>query len=162
MTNKEIILECLIQDDEAFTQIVEYFELEPTVNISHSEIRKTLEEMIEDGYICVNYEWKTEKDEYPFSLTDKGKAAWSKFRISWDDFLERYLKYGEEFLLKYKGVEYHLAFHKKEKRLIAEFNVGTQEHGYLNLEYPSAENLLMNAKIDGKTIQEIWELLTVE
>ena len=162
MTNKEMILECLIQDDEAFTQIVEYFELEPAVNISHSEIRRTLEEMVEEGYICINYEWKTEKDEYPFSLTDKGKAAWRNFRISWDDFLERYLKYGEEFLLKYNGVEYHLAFHDEEKKKIAEFNFGTQVSGYVNLEYPSAEALLENAKICGKSIQEIWELLTVE
>ena len=162
MTNKEMILECLIQDDEAFTQIVEYFELEPAVNISHSEIRRTLEEMVEDGYICVNYEWKTEKDEYPFSLTDKGKAAWRNFRISWDDFLERYLKYGEEFLLKYNGVEYHLAFHNEDKKSIAEFNFGTQANGYVNLEYPSAEVLLENVKIDGKSIQEMWNYLIVE
>ena len=80
MTNKEIILDCLIQDDEAFTQIVEYFELEPAVNISHSKIRKTLEEMVEEGYIFVNYEWKTEKDEYPYSLTEKGKKAWKEIK----------------------------------------------------------------------------------
>lgn len=115
-----------------------------------------------EWYICVNCDWKTEKDKYPFSLTDKGKAAWRNFRISWDDFLERYLKYGEEFLLKYNGVEYHLAFHNEEKKKIAEFNFGTQVSSYMNLEYPSAEALLENAKICGKSIQEIWELLTVE
>lgn len=162
MTNKEMILECLIQDDEAFTQIVEYFELEPAVNISHSEIKRTLDEMVEEGYVCVNYEWKTEKDEYPFSLTDKGKKAWRKFRISWDDFLERYLKYGEEFLLKYNGVEYHLAFHDEGKKSLAEFNFGTQATGYVNLEYPSAEILLERAKIEGKSIQEMWNYLIVE
>ncbi len=83
-------------------------------------------------------------------------------RISWNDFLERYLKYGEEFLLKYNEVEYHLAFHTKGKKIIAEFNFGTQANGYVNLEYPSAEILLENAKIEGKSIQEMWNYLIVE
>ena len=34
MTNKELILDCLIDDDEAFTQIVEYFELVAEIKIS--------------------------------------------------------------------------------------------------------------------------------
>ena len=38
MTNKEFILDCLIQDDEAFTQIVEYFEFAVEINISPVEI----------------------------------------------------------------------------------------------------------------------------
>ena len=46
--------------------------------------------------------------------------------------------------------------------IIAEFNVGTQEMGYANLEYSSAEMLLKNAKIDGKSIQEMWDFLIVE
>ena len=83
-------------------------------------------------------------------------------KITWNDFLDRYLKYGEEFLLKYNGVEYHLEFHDENKKSIAEFNFGTPTNGYVNLEYPSAEILLENAKIDGKSIQEIWDLLTVE
>ena len=70
-----MILECLIQDDEAFTQIVEYFELAAEVNISRSELRIILAEMVDEGYICVNYKWKTEKDEYPFSITDKGRET---------------------------------------------------------------------------------------
>ena len=83
-------------------------------------------------------------------------------KISWNEFLERYLKYGEEFLLKYNGVEYHLAFHDEGEKNIAEFNYGTQVAGYVNLEYPSAEVLLANAKIDGKSIQEMWNCLVVE
>ena len=83
-------------------------------------------------------------------------------KITWNDFLDRYLKNGEEFLLKYNGVEYHLAFHDEKKEKVAEFNFGTQVNGYVNLEYPSAEALLENAKICGKSIQELWELLTVE
>lgn len=80
MTNKEMILDCLIDDDEAFTQIAEYFELAAEVNVSHSEIKRLLAEMVCDGYICVNYNWKTERDEYPYSLTDKGKKAWKEIK----------------------------------------------------------------------------------
>ena len=80
MTNKEMILDCLIQDDEAFTQIVEYFELAAEVNISQIEIKRILTEMLEEGYIVVNYNWKTEHDEYPYSLTKKGKKEWEKLQ----------------------------------------------------------------------------------
>ena len=80
MTNKEMILDCLIQDDEAFTQIVEYFELAVEVNISRVEIKRILIEMLEEGYIVVNYNWKTEHDEYPYSLTKKGKKEWEKLQ----------------------------------------------------------------------------------
>lgn len=80
MTNKEMILDCLIQDDEAFTQIVEYFELAAEVNISRIEIKRILTEMLEEGYIVVNYNWKTEHDEYPYSLTKKGKKEWEKLQ----------------------------------------------------------------------------------
>lgn len=76
MTNKEFILDCLIQDDEAFTQIVEYFELIVEINISSLEIKKLLDEMLAEGYISINYKWKNEHDEYPYSLTEKGKKAW--------------------------------------------------------------------------------------
>ena len=75
LTNKELILDCLIQDDEAFTQIVEYFVLAAEVDISHFEVKRLLAEMLDEGYICVNYNWKTEHDEYPYSLTEKGKRA---------------------------------------------------------------------------------------
>ncbi len=80
MTNKEMILDCLIQDDEAFTQIVEYFTLAAKVDISFLEINRILTEMIEEGYIYINHNWKTEHDEYPYSLTEKGKRAWKKIK----------------------------------------------------------------------------------
>jgi len=80
MTNKEMILDSLIDDDEAFTQIVEYFELAAEIKISHFEITSLLAEMIEEGYIFVNYNWKTENDEYPYSLTEKGKKAWNEIK----------------------------------------------------------------------------------
>ena len=79
MTNKEFILDCLIQDDEAFTQIVEYFEFDK-INISPLEIKKLLEEMLIEGYISINYNWKNEHNEYPYSLTEKGKKAWQNIQ----------------------------------------------------------------------------------
>lgn len=76
MTNKELILDCLIDDDEAFTQIVEYFELVAEIKISFLEIKKLLNEMVDEGYISINYSWKNEHDEYPYSLTEKGRKTW--------------------------------------------------------------------------------------
>ena len=80
MTNKELILDCLIDDDEAFTQIVEFFVLAAEVDISHSEVKRLLAEMLDEGYICVNYSWKNEHDEYPYSLTEKGRKAWEEIK----------------------------------------------------------------------------------
>ncbi len=76
MNKKEFILDSLIDDDEAFTQIIEYFELAAEIKISPLELKKLLNEMVEEGYIYVNYSWKTERDEYPYSLTEKGRKAW--------------------------------------------------------------------------------------
>ena len=81
MTNKEMILDCLNQDDEAFTQILEYFELAVKIKISPSNIKSILAEMIEEGYIFTNYNWKNEHDEYPYSLTEKGRKAWDKLNL---------------------------------------------------------------------------------
>ena len=71
------------------------------------------------------------------------------------------MRYGEEFMLQYDGIEYHLAFHDDGKKAVAEFNIGTPEKGYLNLEYRSAIALLENARINGKSIREMWEYLIV-
>ena len=76
MNKKEFILDSLIDDDEAFTQIIEYFELVAEIKISPLELKKMLSEMVEEGYIFINYSWKTERDEYPYSLTEKGRKAW--------------------------------------------------------------------------------------
>ena len=78
MTNKQMILDSLIDDDEAFTQIMEYFKLVAEVNIKPSEVKRLLEEMLEDGYISINYSWKTECNEHPYSLTEKGRNAWNQ------------------------------------------------------------------------------------
>ena len=77
MTNKELILDCLIDDDEAFTQIVE---LVAEIKISFLEIKKLLNEMVDEGYISINYSWKNEHDEYPYSLTEKGRKTWKNIQ----------------------------------------------------------------------------------
>lgn len=80
MNRKEFILDSLIDDDEAFTQILEYFELAAEIKISSLELKKLLNEMVEEGYIFINYSWKTERDEYPYSLTEKGRKAWKNIQ----------------------------------------------------------------------------------
>ena len=80
MNKKEFILDSLIDDDEAFTQIVEYFELVAQIKISPLEIKKILDEMLDEGYISINYSWKNERNEYPYSLTEKGKKAWESIQ----------------------------------------------------------------------------------
>ena len=57
------------------SQIMEYFKLPPSIDLSEEELQNILSQMIKDGYICVNYNWKTEKGEYPYSLTEKGKNS---------------------------------------------------------------------------------------
>lgn len=48
MTKKEYILDSLIDDDKAFTQILEYFEF-VSVDISEEELNLLLNEMINEG-----------------------------------------------------------------------------------------------------------------
>ena len=80
MTNKELVLDSLIDDDEAFTQILEYFVLAAEIKISPVELKNLLTEMVNEGYIFINYSWKTERNEYPYSLTEKGKSAWNNLQ----------------------------------------------------------------------------------
>ena len=80
MNTKEFIIDSLIDDDEAFTQIVEYFELVAQIKISPLEIKKILDEMLDEGYISINYSWKNERNEYPYSLTEKGRKAWREIK----------------------------------------------------------------------------------
>ena len=47
MTKKEYILDSLIDDDECFTQIAEYFKF-CEIEISHAEIKRLLAEMLEE------------------------------------------------------------------------------------------------------------------
>ena len=76
----------------------------------------------------------------------------------WEEFLERYLIYHEEFMFIYHGREYHFAFSDDNKgNMVAELNVGTQDTGYNSYSYKSPQELLQKAKIEGFTIKELWD-----
>lgn len=79
-TNLQYVLDSLIDDDEAFAQISEYFKF-VKVKISDDELKTLLSQMVEDGYICINNGWVNEKNEYPYSLTEKGKECWEKIEF---------------------------------------------------------------------------------
>ena len=36
--------------------------------------------MVDEGYISINYSWKNEHDEYPYSLTEKGRKTWKNIQ----------------------------------------------------------------------------------
>ena len=76
----------------------------------------------------------------------------------WEEFLERYLIYHEEFMFIYREIEYHFAFSADDKgNMVAELNVGTQEIGYDCYEYKSPQELLNKARINGFSIKELWD-----
>lgn len=79
MTKKEYILDSLIDGDECFTQIAEYFKF-CEIEISHAEIKRLLAEMLEEGYVVINFSWQNEQYEYPYSLTEKGKEMWNRIK----------------------------------------------------------------------------------
>jgi len=77
MTNKEYILDSLVDDDEAKTQIMEYFAF-CAIDITEEELDVLLNEMLNENLITINRQWKNEKNEYPYSLTKKGRGIWGK------------------------------------------------------------------------------------
>lgn len=77
--------------------------------------------------------------------------------MTWEEFKKCFLEYYEEPCLQYKGVLYHFAHHEENGQAVFEFNYETKEHKIVNETYSTPESLLLNAKIDGKTIQEIWD-----
>lgn len=79
MTKKEFILDCLVDDDEAKTQIMEYFEF-GSIDITEKELDLLLDEMINEGLITINKQWVNEKNEYPYSLTQKGRYIWRNIK----------------------------------------------------------------------------------
>ena len=34
--------------------------------------------MVEEGHIYINLKWQNEHNEYPYSLTEKGRKAWKE------------------------------------------------------------------------------------
>lgn len=75
----------------------------------------------------------------------------------WQEFYERYVNNFEEFCFKYKNQYIHLI----TDTIGFLYNIGTKEKGYKNSKiYDSPEEVLENAKFDGKTLKEIWNELS--
>ena len=76
----------------------------------------------------------------------------------WEEFLERYIINHEEFMFKWGGREYWLAFSDDENgKLIAELNIGYNGKGYDWRSFSSPEELLEKARINGFSIKELWD-----
>lgn len=75
MTKKECVLDSLVDGDEAKTQILEYFQY-AAIDIIEDELQLLLNEMLSEGSIVINLQWKNEKNEYPYSLTQRGRDLW--------------------------------------------------------------------------------------
>ena len=79
MTKMEYILDCLVDDDETKTQIIEYFDFNE-ISITTDELDLLLNDLLIEGLITINQQWKNEKNEFPYSLTDKGKTVWKNIK----------------------------------------------------------------------------------
>lgn len=77
MTNKEYILDCLIDDSEAEKQIIDFFKTFRIV-INIGEIKSLIQELIDEGLIFQDNKWVNEFGEKPYTITDKGREAWKK------------------------------------------------------------------------------------
>ena len=75
MQKKLHILDYLVDSGEAETQIMDFFKL-IKVDINVIELRKILNEMLDDKLIVVSYKWVNEFGERPYSLTEKGRSLW--------------------------------------------------------------------------------------
>ena len=82
MTNKEYVLDSLIDDGECFTQIKEYFD-HFNIFIEDDELQRLLNDMEREQLIAVSTNWVNEKNEHPYCLTAKGKKLWKN--ANWND-----------------------------------------------------------------------------
>ena len=82
MSNKEYILDSLIDDGECFTQIKEYFD-HFIISIEDDELQKLLDDMEREQLIAVSTNWVNEKNEHPYYLTARGKKMWEN--TNWND-----------------------------------------------------------------------------
>jgi len=79
MTNKEYVLDCLMDGGEAEKQIVEFFRF-LQIEISVEEIRLLIQDLINEGLIFQDNRWVNELGERPYSISIKGREVWSKVK----------------------------------------------------------------------------------
>ena len=82
MTNKEYILDSLVDDGECFTQIKEYFD-QFNISIEDDKLQNLLDDIEREQLISVSTSWVNEKNEHPYYLTTKGKEMWKN--ANWND-----------------------------------------------------------------------------
>jgi hypothetical protein len=75
MTNKEYILDCLVDGSEAKTQIVEFFEF-VKVDITSKELDGLIEEMFRENLITIDGDFVNEFGEKSYAMTTKGRMLW--------------------------------------------------------------------------------------
>ena len=69
------------------------------------------------------------------------------------------LKKDFEFFFSYRNKTIDIAYHFESGEKIYEFNINGYEGDAHYAQFKSVEELLSNAKIEGKTLLEIWEEL---
>jgi hypothetical protein len=79
MTNKEYILDCLMDDSEAEKQIIEFFGF-LQIDISVEEIKLLIQDLVNEGLIFQDNKWVNELGERPYSISIKGREVWSKIK----------------------------------------------------------------------------------
>ena len=81
------------------------------------------------------------------------------FKIfSWTEFCEIFIKTSFLIELSYKGLEFCLF---KEKSKYYFYSEGNKETKPFSFKYESALELLENAKINGKSLKELWGELDI-
>lgn len=73
--------------------------------------------------------------------------------VSWEEFLERYLIHHEEFVFYYNNKEVNICW--GENGLFS-YNVTSGNKKLLEESFVTPQELLRNARFDGKLLEEIW------
>ena len=151
-TEEEFLKNDLLYFNGVDTYVVYYLE-----NILNKEIYYNNQKVF-----WFSVDWKKIVDRFNMILM-KDEMFYPRTLMSheqifpWEEFLERYLINHEEFMFKYNGKEYWLAFSDDKKGdIVAELNICENGIGCEWYEYKSPKELLKNARIDGFTIKELW------
>ena len=101
---------------------------------------------------------KRETRKYQRSLIFSKCGKTIEEELTYDKFVEC-LKSNFEFFFIYKDKTIDIAYHIENDVKIYEFNINGNESDAQNFEFQSVEELLKNAKIEKKTLFEIWDEL---
>lgn len=108
-----------------------------------------------NGYYMIDDQLRKKLKDYLINESLNGKI--SKI-FSWAEFCEIFLKTSFLIELSYKGLEFCLF---KEKSKYYFYSEGNKETKPFSLKYESALELLENAKVNGKSLKELWGELDI-